>query len=259
MQLTDGDDMRIVSWNVNGLRARVNHGKFLEFCEKYSPDILCLQEIKMFPWQKQFDLGEVYEYWNPSRIKGASGTAVFSKRKAISMTADMGTDLKENDGRVITLEYDDFYLVTVYVPTGTGVKRKEAIQDKLLWLKSFVKYLSGLSKRKPIILCGDMNIAHNEIDLSYPDSKSAGFTDEERNVITTILDNGFADAYRYLHPDAAGQYTWASNRFKTGGLRLDYFFVSNALRSYIIKADILRDEAPTDHCPILLELDEQKA
>lgn len=250
--------MRIVSWNVNGLRARVHNGEFLEFCEKYSPDIMCVQEIKMFPWQKQFDLGKVYEYWNPSRVKGVSGTAVFSKRKALSMVVDMGVDLKENDGRIITLEYDGFYLVTVYVPTGTGGKRKEAIQNKLHWLSAFVKHISGLNQRKPVILCGDMNIAHNEIDLSYPDSKSAGFTDEEREVITTILNDGFVDAYRYLHPDAVGQYTWVSNRFKTGGLRLDYFFVSGVLQSKIIKADILRDEAPTDHCPILLEMDEQK-
>lgn len=247
--------MRIVSWNVNGLRARVNNGGFLEFCEKYSPDTLCLQEIKMFPWQKRFDLGNVYEYWNPSRTKGVSGTAVFSKSKAISMVIDMGVDLNENDGRVITLEYDSFYLVTVYVPSAGG-KGKGAIQHKLLWLKAFVEYLNDLSRRKSVILCGDMNIAHNEIDLSCPDSKSPGFTDEERKIITIILNSGFVDAYRYLHPDVSGKYTWVGNRFKTGGLRLDYFFVSSALRSKIIKADILRDDAPTDHCPILLELDE---
>ena len=209
----------------------------------------------MFPWQKQFDLGEVYEYWNPCTIKGVSGTAIFSKNKAISMEVDMGVNSNnDNDGRVIVLEYANFYLVTVYVPTGTGRKRAEAIQKKLFWLRNFVEYLKELCRRKPVILCGDMNIAHNEIDLSYPDHKSAGFTDEERAVITDILDSGFCDSFRYLHPNAESQYTWVSNRFKTGGLRLDYFFVSGSLRSKIVKADILREEAPTDHCPILLEL-----
>lgn len=208
----------------------------------------------MFPWQKQFYLGDVYEYWNPCTIKGVSGTAVFTKKKAISMVVDMGVDLKDNDGRVITLEYADFYLVTVYVPTGTGGKRAEAIQKKLFWLRNFVEYLKKLCRRKAVILCGDMNIAHNEIDLSYPDSKSAGFTNEERMIITELLDSGFVDTFRYLHPDAANQYTWVSNKFKTGGLRLDYFFVSNSLQSKIVKADILREEAPTDHCPILLEI-----
>ncbi len=226
----------------------------MEFCKEYSPDFVCLQEIKMFPWQKRFDLGEVYEYWNPCTIKGVSGTAIFSNNKAISMEADMGVHSSNDDGRVIALEYSDFYLVTVYVPTGTGGKRAEAIQKKLLWLRYFVEYLKELCLRKPVILCGDMNIAHNEIDLSYPDSRSAGFTDEERAVITTILNNGFVDTFRYLHRDAENQYTWVSNKFKTGGLRLDYFFVSNSLRSKIVTADILREKAATDHCPIFLEL-----
>lgn len=206
---------------------------------------------KNVPLAKAVRFGDVYEYWNSSRVKGVSGTAVFSKGKAISMVVDMGVDLKENDGIVITLEYNGFYLVTVYVPTGEN--KKEVMQNKLLWLKSFVEYLDGLCRRKSVILCGDMNIAHNEIDLSYPDSRCAGFTDEEREVITTILNNGFVDVYRYLHPEDVGQYTWISNRFKTGGLRLDYFFVSSALRPKIIRAEILKDEAPTDHCPILLE------
>lgn len=247
--------MTFVSWNVNGLRARVNSGGFLEFCKKYTPDFICVQEIKMFPWQKEFDLGPVYEYWNPSSTKGVSGTAIFAKGKAISMTADRGCAPGSGDGRVITLEYPGFTLVTVYVPTGTGGKRTEAIRRKLIWLDAFVQYVIELERKKPVILCGDMNIAHNAIDLSCPDAKSAGFTDAERNVITTILDNGFVDTFRCLHPNAAGQYTWVSNRFKTGGLRLDYFFVSRALRPKIVRADILRAEAPADHCPILLELD----
>lgn len=247
--------MRLISWNVNGLRARVKNGGFLEFCQEYSPDFVCLQEIKMFPWQKCFDLGDVYEYWNPCTTKGVSGTAIFSKRKAISMAADMGVVLNSDDGRIITLEYADFYLVTVYVPTGTSGKRAEAIQKKLVWLTDFVTYVEDLKKKKLVILCGDMNIAHNEIDLSYPDSKIAGFTNDERGIITRILENGFVDSFRYLHPDAINQYTWVSNKFKTGGLRLDYFFVSDTFKSKIIKVDILREKAPMDHCPILLELD----
>lgn len=247
--------MRLISWNVNGLRARVSRGGFLELCKEYSPDFVCLQEIKMFPCQKEFDLGDVYEYWNPCSMKGFSGTAVFSKRKALSMVVDMGIDLKDKNGRVITLEYPEFYLVTVYVPTGTDGKRSEAIQRKLLWLKDFLAYLKELCAQKSVILCGDMNIAHNEIDLSKPNSKGVGFTDEERAVITRILNSGFVDTFRYLHPDATGKYTWVSNRFKMGGLRLDYFLVSEQFKPHITKADILREKAPSDHCPILLELD----
>lgn len=151
-------------------------------------------------------------------------------------------------------EYSGFFLVTAYVPTGTGGKRSEAIQKKLIWLDAFVQYIEGLNRKKPTIICGDMNIAHTKMDLSYPDSKAAGFTDEERAVITRILDIGFVDSFRCLHPDAIEQYTWVSNRFKTGGLRLDYFFLSKSLQSRILKADILREDAPMDHCPILLEL-----
>ena len=247
--------MKFISWNVNGLRARVDHGDFLEFCKEFSPDFICLQEIKMTPWQKRFDLGKVYEYWNPCTTKGVSGTAVFSKKKAMSMVLDRGVDLNDDDGRIIALEFADFYLVTVYVPTGTCEKRTEAIQKKLAWLADFVGYIKGLNQKKPVILCGDMNIAHNEIDLSHPDPKSAGFTDKERAAITDILESGFCDSFRYLHPNAENQYTWVSNRFKTGGLRLDYFFVSDVFESNIIKADILREKALTDHCPIFLELD----
>ena len=247
--------MKFASWNVNGLRARVDHGGFLEFCKEYSPDFICLQEIKMTPWQKHFDPGDVYEYWNPCTTKGVSGTAIFSKKKAMSMVLDMGVHLNDDDGRIIALEYTDFYLVTVYVPTGTSGKRTEAIRKKLAWLTDFVEYIKGLNQKKPVILCGDMNIAHNEIDLSYPDPKSAGFTDEERAAITDILESGFCDSFRYLHPDAENQYTWVSNRFKTGGLRLDYFFVSSTFKSKIIKADILRETTPIDHCLIFLELD----
>ena len=247
--------MKFVSWNVNGLRARVDHGGFLELGKEYSPDFICLQEIKKFPWQKHFDLGNVYEYWNPCTTKGVSGTAIFSKKKAMSMVLDMGIDLNDGDGRIIALEYADFSLVTVYVPTGTGGKRGEAIQKKLVWLSDFVSYIKVLNQKKPVILCGNMNIAHNEIDLSYPDPKSAGFTDKERAIITDILESGFCDSFRHLHPNAQNRYAWVSNRFKTGGLRLDYFFVSNAFKSKIIKADILREKTPIDHCPILLELD----
>lgn len=245
--------MRFASWNVNGLRARVRKGEFLDFLDTYSPDFICLQEIKMTPAQKQFDLGGVYEYWNPGTSKGISGTAVFSKQKAVSVENDMGRALKE-DGRVITLDLDAFYLVTIYVPTGTGGKKHEKIQEKLAWLSVFVDYVTALNRRKPVILCGDMNIAHTANDLSFPDPKSAGFTPEERAVITRLLDAGFVDSFRVLHPDAAGRYSWVSNRFKTGGLRLDYFFVSERLKDKISGADILRDAAALDHCPILLEL-----
>lgn len=247
--------MRFVSWNVNGLRARVKSGGFLELCREYSPDFICLQEIKMYPWQKKFDLGEVYEYWNPGSVPGVSGTAIFSKRKAVSSTLDMGGERGEEGGRVIALEFANFYLVTAYVPTGSGQNRREMMRIKMTWLEDFVGYVEALNRIKPVILCGDMNIAHNEIDLSHPDPRGIGFTDEERAVITRILESGFCDSFRYLHPDAAKQYTWVSNRFKDGGLRLDYFLVSNALKSKITRAEILRDKAPLDHCPILLELD----
>ncbi len=246
--------MRFISWNVNGLRARVKNGGFLELKDKYTPDFMCLQEIKMFPWQKEFDLGQVCEYWNPSAERGVSGTAIFARDKALSATVDMGLDLGDDNGRALTLEYSKFYLVTVYVPTGTGGKRNEAIRKKLAWLDVFVRYVRELNQKKPVILCGDMNIAHQEIDLSYPDRKSAGFTDGERAVITDILESGFVDSFRCLHPGITGQYTWVSNRFKTGGLRLDYFFVSKSLRPEIVRADILREEAPSDHCPIILEI-----
>lgn len=246
--------MRLISWNVNGLRAKVDHGGFLELCEEYAPDIVCLQEIKMAPWQKTFDLGEFYEYWNPCTTKGVSGTAVFARQKALPMALDMGAKPNQDDGRIIVLEYADFYLITAYVPTGTDGKKAEALQKKLAWLADFIEYVKRLNRKKPVILCGDMNIAHNEIDLSHPDRKSVGFTDGERAMITRLLESGFVDSYRCLHPDPADQYTWVSSRFKTGGLRLDYFFVSDTLRAKIIKADILREKAPTDHCPILLEL-----
>ena len=246
--------MRFMSWNVNGLRAKVKSGDFLKLNTKYDPDFICLQEIKMFPWQREFQLGEVYEYWNPSSVKGVSGTAIFTKNKAVTATVDMGLDLGDDNGRVLTLEYAEFYLVTVYVPTGTGGRRSEAIRNKLAWLDTFVEYVKELDRKKPIILCGDMNIAHQEIDLSYPDRKSVGFTDAERAVITAILESGFVDSFRSLHPDSAERYTWVSNRFKTGGLRLDYFFVSGSLRPKIVKADIMREEATSDHCPILLEI-----
>lgn len=247
--------MRLVSWNVNGLRARVRNGGFLEFCKEYSPDFVCLQEIKMYPWQKAFNLGEVFEYWNPSTTPGVSGTAIFSKRKAISSTLDMGNIQSGDDGRVIALEFVDFYLVTAYVPTGSGPNRREMMRRKMTWLEGFTGYIQSLNRIKPVILCGDLNIAHNEIDLSYPDPKGVGFTDEERAVITRILESGFCDSFRYLHPKAAKKYTWVSNGFKEGGLRLDYFLVSNALKTKISNADILREKALLDHCPILLELD----
>ena len=246
--------MRLISWNVNGLRARVANDGFLDLCREYSPDFVCLQEIKMFPWQKRFYLGEVYEYWNPSTQKGTSGTAIFAREKAISMVTDMGISMKGDGGRIITLEYAEFYLVTVYVPTGTGGKKAEGLQRKLTWLRAFVGYIQRLNQKKPVILCGDMNIAHEEIDLSYPNSNSIGFTCEERAIVSAILNSGFVDSFRCLHPNDINRYTWVSNKYKTGGLRLDYFFVSEQFKPNITKADILREKAPTDHCPILLEL-----
>lgn len=246
--------MRFATWNVNGLRARMNKGEFLRFYRAYSPDFLCLQEIKMTPEQKQFDIGVAYEYWNPGPQRGVSGTAVFSKWKAVAVENDMGINPTEDGGRVITLTFDRFYLVTAYVPTGTRESKREALRKKLSWLSTFTDYITKLSAKKPVILCGDMNIAHSVLDACFPNPHSAGFTKPERAAIDRILGAGFIDSFRYLHPDATGCYSWVGNRTKAGGLRLDYFFVSECLKERILRADILRDAAALDHCPVILEL-----
>ncbi|MBQ6496841.1 MAG: exodeoxyribonuclease III [Firmicutes bacterium] len=249
--------MRLISWNVNGIRAAMKKG-FLEFVTEQDPDILCIQETKMQEGQAEVPLDGYHQYWYSAEKKGYSGTAVFSKEEPLSVSKGLGVDEHDHEGRALTLEYPDFYLVNVYVPNAQdGLKR---IDYRMSWEDAFRSYLKKLEKEKPIITCGDFNVAHQEIDLKNPKSNrgNAGFSDEERGKMTELQDAGFIDTWRYFYPDLEGVYSWWSYRFNArannAGWRIDYFLVSEALKESLAGAEILTDVYGSDHCPVTLEL-----
>lgn len=249
--------MKLISWNVNGLRACVGKG-FFEFVAAEQPDMLCLQETKLQPEQAPPVEG-YWDYWNSADKKGYSGTALFSRTEPLSVTYSLGIDEHDHEGRVITAEYPDFYLVTVYVPNSQdGLKR---LDYRMVWEDAFRAYVQALDQKKPVIICGDMNVAHQEIDLKNPKTnrKNAGFTDEERAKMTELLGAGFVDTFRHFYPDTEGVYSWWSYRFrareKNAGWRIDYFLVSERLIGRIKDARILTDVLGSDHCPVVIELE----
>ena len=250
--------MKLVSWNVNGLRACLGKG-FLDFCAVADADIICLQETKMRPEQAEFDLPGYHRYWNSADKAGYSGTAVFTRRQPLSVTYDFGIDEHRHEGRVITAEYPDFYLVCCYTPNSQNELRR--LDYRMTWEDDFRAYLQNLDEKKPVILCGDLNVAHEEIDLKNPKSnqQNAGFTREERDKMTALLDAGFIDTFRYFYPEQTGAYSWWSYRFhareKNAGWRIDYFLVSNRVKDQIQEASIHPEIFGSDHCPVELDID----
>lgn len=249
--------MKLISWNVNGIRACLGKG-FLEFVKQEAPDILCVQETKMQEGQAEVPAEGYHQYWCSAEKKGYSGTAVFTKEKPLSVVCGMGIDLHDHEGRMITAEYENFYLINVYVPNSQDGLRRLAY--RMEWEDAFRNYVSALDEKKPVIICGDMNVAHKEIDLKNPktNTKNAGFTPEEREKMTTLLTSGFTDSYRYFYPDREGAYSWWSYRFNArknnAGWRIDYFIVSNRIASRLIGAEILSNVMGSDHCPVVLHL-----
>ena len=249
--------MKLISWNVNGLRACIGKG-FLDFVNFIDADVICLQETKLQPHQIELDLPQYHIYWNSADKKGYSGTAVFTKQEPLSVTYDFGEDIHRHEGRVITCEYPDFYLVCCYTPNSQNELRR--LSYRMEWEDALRQYLCELDTIKPVVYCGDLNVAHKEIDLKNPKTnrKNAGFTDEEREKFTRLLDAGFIDTWRYFNPDLEGVYSWWSYRFsaraKNAGWRIDYFFVSEELAPAIRDAWIENNVYGSDHCPVGLEL-----
>lgn len=249
--------MKFISWNVNGLRACEGKG-FSEIFRQLDADFFCLQETKMQAGQLDLQYEGYQSYWNYADKKGYSGTAIFTKHQPLNVTYGLGIDEHDHEGRVITLEMDTFYLVTVYTPNSQdGLKR---LEYRMKWEDDFRRYLLMLDKKKPVIVCGDLNVAHKEIDLKNPKTnrKNAGFTDEERSKFTTLLESGFTDSFRYFYPDMENIYSWWSYRFsaraKNAGWRIDYFVVSNRLTDSLASAKIHTDIMGSDHCPVELEI-----
>ncbi|HHU31555.1 MAG: exodeoxyribonuclease III [Zhaonellaceae bacterium] len=250
--------MKFISWNVNGLRACLNKG-FMDFFNEQQPDICCLQETKLHPGQIELNLDSYEIYWNSAFKKGYSGTAVFTKIKPNSVFFNLGQEEHDQEGRIITLNYENFYLVNVYAPNSQrGLAR---LDYRLKWQDDFCNYLKSLDEKKPVIICGDFNVAHKEIDIKNPkkNEKNAGFTPEERKKMSELLDSGFVDTFRYLYPDLREAYTWWSYMFKARekniGWRIDYFLVSERIKSRIKNATIYAEVMGSDHCPIGLEID----
>lgn len=249
--------MKFISWNVNGLRACVTKG-FLDYFNSADADAFCLQETKLQDGQIDLKLDGYHQYWNYAQKKGYSGTAVFTKKKPESIVYGIGIEELDTEGRIITLEYPDYYLVTCYTPNAQqGLAR---IDHRLKWDKAFKDYLIALDQKKPVIACGDLNVAHQEIDLKNPASNrgNAGFSDEERDSFGKLLSAGFTDSFRYLNPDLTGAYSWWSYRFNArknnAGWRIDYFIVSDRIREHITAAPIYADIMGSDHCPVGLEI-----
>ncbi|MFA9377480.1 MAG: exodeoxyribonuclease III [Lachnotalea sp.] len=249
--------MKLVSWNVNGIRACVQKG-FMDFFENIDADIFCIQESKMQEGQLELILEGYNQYWNYAVKKGYSGTAIFSKKKPLSVYNGIGIEEHDNEGRVITLEFEQFYMITVYVPNSQNELAR--LDYRLKWEDDFQTYLNKLEETKPVIVCGDLNVAHKEIDLKNPKAnrKNAGFSDEERGKFTQLLESGFTDTFRYLYPNQAEIYSWWSYRFsarsKNAGWRIDYFLTSNMLKDKIKEAKIHTDIMGSDHCPVELEI-----
>jgi len=244
---------KLISWNVNGIRACAG------FFNSIDADIFCIQESKMQEGQLTLDMPGYYQYWNYADKKGYSGTAIFTKEKSLSETKGIGIDEHDHEGRVITLEYENFYMVTVYTPNSQNELAR--LDYRMKWEDDFRAYLKKLEENKPVIVCGDMNVAHNEIDLKNPKTnrKNAGFTDEEREKMTVLLDDGFIDTFRYFYPDQENIYSWWSYRFKAreknAGWRIDYFLTSESLKDKLIDAKIHTDIMGSDHCPVELDID----
>ena len=250
--------MKLISWNVNGLRAAVTKG-FMESFNELDADIFCLQETKLQPDQISLELPGYEQYWNSAVKKGYSGTAVFTRIKPLSVTNGIGIEEHDQEGRVITAEYDNFYLVCCYTPNSQ--RELARLEYRMTWEDAFRNYLLELDKKKPVILCGDLNVAHQEIDLKNPKTnrKNAGFSDEERAKMTELLSAGFTDTWRYFYPDKEGVYSWWSYRFKArqnnSGWRIDYFITSSALDSRLKEAFIYTNIEGSDHCPVGLVID----
>lgn len=249
---------KFISWNVNGIRACVTKG-FLDSFAALDADIFCLQETKLQEGQIELDLPGYYQYWNYAEKKGYSGTAIFTKEEPISVFLGLDIPRHDTEGRVITLEFEKFYFVTCYTPNAQdGLKR---IDYRMDWEDCFREYLVSLNKNKPVIICGDLNVAHNEIDLKNPKANrgNAGFSDEERGKFSQLLDAGFTDSFRYLYPDVEGAYSWWSYRFKAreknAGWRIDYFVVSDSIKDKIAAASIHSEIFGSDHCPVELQID----
>ena len=249
--------MKLISWNVNGLRACVGKG-FLDFFKEIDADIFCVQESKLQEGQISLDLPGYHQFWNYAEKKGYSGTAVFAKDKPLSVSYGMGIPEHDNEGRLITLEYDAFYFVCCYTPNAK--QKLERLSYRMEWEDDLRDYLLKLDKIKPVIYCGDLNVAHEEIDLKNPKTnhKNAGFTDEERSKMTALLSSGFTDTFRYFYPDAEGIYSWWSYRFrareKNAGWRIDYFITSKRLEESLVDAKIHTDVYGSDHCPVELDI-----
>lgn len=247
--------MKFISWNVNGLRA-VTGKNFMEDFTKLDADFFCLQETKLQGGQIELDLPGYYQYWNYAEKKGYSGTAVFTKKEPLSVTYGLGIEEHDHEGRVITLEYEDFYLVTVYTPNSQDELKR--LDYRMTWEDAFRIYLNGLAEKKGVIVCGDMNVAHQEIDLKNPKTNhhNAGFTDEERAKMTELLESGFVDSFRHFYPDAKDIYSWWSYRFqarqKNAGWRIDYFLVSENIKERMVDASIHTEVFGSDHCPVEL-------
>ena len=249
--------MKLISWNVNGIRACVQKG-FLEFFKEADADIFCIQESKMQEGQLELELEGYHQYWNYAEKKGYSGTAIFTKEEPISVQYGIGIEEHDHEGRVITLEFEDFYMITVYTPNSQDELKR--LEYRMRWETDFLLYLKKLEEKKPVIFCGDLNVAHKEIDLKNPKTnrKNAGFTDEERGKFSELLASGFIDTFRHFYPDMENIYSWWSYRFsaraKNAGWRIDYFCVSEALKDRLADAKILTDIMGSDHCPVELDL-----
>ena len=249
--------MKCISWNVNGIRACITKG-FEDRFRELDADIFCLQETKCQQGQVELELPGYHQYWNYANRRGYSGTAVFTKKEPISVKNGIGIEEHDKEGRVITLEFKEFYFVTVYTPNSQSELRR--LEYRMEWERDFLAYLLKLQESKPVICCGDLNVAHEEIDLKNPKTnrKNAGFTDEERSKMTTVLTSGFVDTFRYFYPDAEGVYSWWSYRFrareKNAGWRIDYFIVSERLKDRLEDASIHTEIFGSDHCPVELDL-----
>lgn len=249
--------MKMISWNVNGIRACVGKG-FNEFFDEINADFFCLQETKLQEGQIELDLPGYHQYWNYAEKKGYSGTAIFAKQKPLSVTYDMGIKEHDHEGRIICLEYEKFFLITVYVPNSQDELKR--LDYRMKWEDDFLAYIKKLEERKPVIYCGDLNVAHKEIDLKNPKSnrKNAGFTDEERGKMDAILNAGFIDTFRFFYPDAEQIYSWWSYRFNArknnAGWRIDYFIVSGSLKDALVDAKIHTEVLGSDHCPVELDI-----
>ena len=249
---------KLISWNVNGLRACVGKG-FLDFFREAEADVFCIQESKLQEGQIELDLPGYHQYWNYARKKGYSGTAMFTKEEPVSVSYGIGMEEHDTEGRVITAEFPEYYVVTCYTPNSQDCLAR--LDYRMKWEDDFLAYLKKLEKNKPVVFCGDLNVAHKEIDLKNPKTnrKNAGFTDEERGKFTDLLAAGFVDTFRYFYPDLEGLYSWWSYRFsaraKNAGWRIDYFCVSESLKDRLVSASIHNTVMGSDHCPVELVIE----